>query len=125
MVVPSCCANDDVTLGRDSRANIREDCVGSRELNADVNISQCFRSDFVSNVEDARNCLALFSRDRVNLASHFAESDDCDLHANSFRASLSYRSMPSNNSRLLILSPAECASRIDPGPMSSRLPVLP
>src|SRR5438128_11654233 len=75
-------------------------------------------------IENARDGFALIACHRIDLASHFAKADECNVHASSLRTSLSYRSTPSRSSRLLIFSPAVCASRIDPGPISSRLPAL-
>src|SRR6516165_5205016 len=122
MLIPPGCPHNDVTSRLDGRANILENCMRRGKLNAHINVCQSFRPHSVPGIEYPRNNVALLASDRVDLASHFSEPDERNSHVRSFCTSFSYRFAPSMSSFLLIFSPTVCASRIDPGPISSRFP---
>src|SRR5262249_12994726 len=124
MLVPPRGADHDVALCLNGGQNIRQYGVRHREVDAYIHIAQRLGTHFTPQFKYTGDGLALLARNRVDLPPHFAKADEYNPHVKSFRTSLSYRSMPSVNSRLLIFSAAVCASRIDPGPISSRFPVL-
>src|SRR5262245_27445819 len=104
---------------------VRENCLRHREVNAYIHVPQCIGLYFAAQLKHVSDRFALLACNRVDFTSHLSVADECDSHERGFRTSLSYRSMPSINSRLLIFSPAVCASRIEPGPISRRFPVFP
>ena len=75
MLIPARGPDDDIAARFNSSADILNDSIGRRKFNANIHIGQRFRRHGTVPLEDSSYAFSLLARGRIDLASHFAESD--------------------------------------------------